>query len=116
MQVEVPIGEVILQLPHENASESGIWLEIIKRVDNFLNIKVNVGVVILESDRMCNLVLALALLDEDGDERVEILDDQGNFLLDDLRAQVLLDLGWVVKFIDVVSEMSFKWVADWAVF
>lgn len=61
---------------------------------------------------MCDLVLALTLLDEDGDECIEILDYKGDLLLDDLRAKILLDLGRVVKFVDVVSEVGFEWVAD----
>jgi uncharacterized protein YktB (UPF0637 family) len=61
MEIIKPSAVVISKLPGENVNESRIRLKVIKRVNNFLEVQIDVSVKIFESDWMCNLILALPL-------------------------------------------------------
>ncbi len=112
VQIEVAIGEIFLELPGEYADEGGIGLEVVEGEDDLFDVEVDVGVVVLEASGVDEFVLALAVFDQDADEDVEVVDDEGDLLADDLGAEVLLDFGGVVELVDVLAEVRFEGVAD----
>lgn len=115
MQIEVSIGEIFLELSGEYANEGGVGLEVVEGEDNLFDVEVDVGVVVLEASGVDEFVLALSVFDEDADEDVEVVDNEGDLLADDLGAEVLLDFGGVVEFVDVLAEVGFEGVANGAV-
>jgi hypothetical protein len=112
VEIEVSIGEIFLELAGEYADEGGIGLEVVEGEDNLFDVEVDVSVVVLEASGMDEFILALSVFDQDADEDVEVVDDEGDLLADDLGAEVLLDFGGVVKFVDVLAEVGFEGVAD----
>ena len=67
-------------------------MQVVQGVDDFLNVKVNVSIVVLASDGVDQLVLALPSLDQNADQSVQVRYYQGNFLPDYLCAQIFLYL------------------------
>lgn len=56
---------------------------------------------------MCKFILPLALFDQNADQDVEVRDDEGDFLANDLCAQILLYFGWVIELVYVLTEVGF---------
>ena len=115
MQIKVAIGEILFELPGENADEGGIGLEVVEREDNLFDVEVDVSVIVLETCGMYEFVLALPVFDQNADEDVEVVDNERDLLADDLGAEVLLDFGGVVELVDVLAEVRLEGVADGAV-
>ncbi len=103
MQVIQTSTVVVSELFGEDVDKGGVRLEVVEGVDYLLEIKVDVGIKVLESDRMCDLVLALPLLGQDDNQCVQVFNDQGDFLTNDLSAQIFLYFGRVVQLVDVMS-------------
>ena len=70
VQVEESIGEVVLELAHENVDKSRVRLEVVEGVDNLLNVEVYVCVIVLKPDGVGDFVLALTLFDQDHNQSV----------------------------------------------
>jgi hypothetical protein len=80
------------------------------------DVKINVSVIVLESDRMSNLKFCLALFGENDNQDVEILYEKWNLLPDNLSTEIFLYFCRVIELIYVVTKMSFEWIADTAIF
>lgn len=79
------------------------------------DVQVNVSVVVLEPDRVGKFVLSLTLFHEDAYQDVEVFNDEGDLLPDDLCAEILLDFSGVVEFVDVLAKVGLEWVTYRAV-
>ena len=94
------------------SQEGGVVEQVIEGVRDLLNVEIDVALVVLVSGGMQDVVPSFSLLAEDDNQGVKILDEQRQFQLDDVYAEILLDGGGVVQLVNVVPQVRLHRVAD----